>query len=119
MSYGHNFNVIIKGRCYQTLPLYIILGHIPYPLLHAYYFQGQQYTDASDINVNVWRSGVRFRARTVIFLFRTSSGDHPASYRISTWSSFSGGKEAGTRSSPITSLWDRGLECTELYIHVR
>jgi len=48
---------------------------------------------------------------------RIGSGAHPASYPMSTgWGGFPGGKEAGTWSWSLTSIYRRGYECVELYI---
>jgi hypothetical protein len=42
---------------------------------------------------------------------------HPASYPMGTRGSFPGGKAAGSWSWPLTSIYCRGQECLELYLH--
>jgi hypothetical protein len=44
-------------------------------------------------------------------------GAHPASYPTGTRSTFLGGKEAGVWSLPLSSIYCRGQECVELYLH--
>jgi hypothetical protein len=46
-----------------------------------------------------------------------SSGTHPASYPMATRVSFLGGKVAGAWIWPLTSIYCRGQECVELYLH--
>jgi hypothetical protein len=48
---------------------------------------------------------------------QTGSGAHPASYAVGTRGSFSGGKAAEPWSWPLTSIWYRGQEYVELYLH--
>jgi hypothetical protein len=48
---------------------------------------------------------------------QTGSGAHPASYPMGTRGSFPGGKAAGAWIWPLTSIWCRGQECVEMYLH--
>jgi hypothetical protein len=48
---------------------------------------------------------------------QNGSGAHPASYPMGTRGSFPGGKAAGAWSWPLTSIYCRGQECVELYLH--
>jgi hypothetical protein len=48
---------------------------------------------------------------------QTGSGAHAASYPIGTRGSFSGEKAAGAWSWPLTSIYYRGQECVDLYLH--
>jgi hypothetical protein len=48
---------------------------------------------------------------------QNGSGAHPASYPMSTRSSFPGDKAAGAWSWPLTSIYCRGKECVELNLH--
>jgi len=45
------------------------------------------------------------------------SGAHPASYPMGGRDSFQGDKAAVAWSWPLTSIWSRGQECVELYLH--
>jgi hypothetical protein len=68
-------------------------------------------------------AGVRFPAGigNVSLLHRVQTGSeaHPASYPMSTGSSFSGGKVAGAWIWPLISLKCQGQECVELYLHLQ
>jgi len=49
--------------------------------------------------------------------FQTGSGAHPASHPVGTRGSFLGSKAAGPWSWPLTSIYCRGHECVEMYLH--
>jgi len=48
---------------------------------------------------------------------QTDSGVHSASYPMGTGDSFPGSKAAELWSWQHTSIWCRGHECVQLYIH--
>jgi hypothetical protein len=66
-------------------------------------------------------SRVRFPARAGNFSLhhhvRNGSGAHPASYPMDTGGSFPWSKAAAAWSWPLTSIYCRGQECVELYLH--
>jgi len=51
--------------------------------------------------------------------YRVQKGSeaHPASYTVGTRGSIPGGKAAGAWNWPLTSIYFRGQECVELYLH--
>jgi hypothetical protein len=61
-------------------------------------------------------SRVRVPARAGNF-FHHRTVAHPASYPMSTRGSFPGSKVAGVWNWPLTSVYCRGWECVELYLH--
>jgi hypothetical protein len=48
---------------------------------------------------------------------QNGSRAHPPSYPMCTRGSYPGRKAAGAWSWPLTSIWCRGQECVELYLH--
>jgi hypothetical protein len=44
-------------------------------------------------------------------------GAHPAFYPMGAMGAFPGGKAAGAWGWPLTSIWCRGQERMELYLH--
>jgi hypothetical protein len=54
----------------------------------------------------------------LLYSVKTGSGTHPASYRVGTGGSFHGDRTAGTWSWPLTSIWWRGQERMQLYLHL-
>jgi hypothetical protein len=66
-------------------------------------------------------SRVRFPAGAGNFFLhhrvQNRSGAHPPSYPVGTRGSFPGGKAAEAWSWPLTSIYCRGQECVELYLH--
>jgi hypothetical protein len=68
-----------------------------------------------------WGSKVRFPAGAGNFSLhrcvQNGSEAHPASYTMGTGGSFHGGKPTGAWSWPLTSIWCRGQEWVELYLH--
>jgi hypothetical protein len=72
-------------------------------------------------------SNVEYKNRNVLFYnkvlclsrhrVQNGSGAHPASYPMGNRGSFPGGKATGAWSWPLTSIYCRGQECVELYLH--
>jgi len=58
---------------------------------------------------NTW---VAFRSYSLQF-----TSQYPGSYPLGTRSSFPGGKAVGAWSWPLNSIWCRGQEYVELYLH--